>query len=198
MGLVIQCLNLEMEEKHGAMEQVAHQCICVQYLLELAKQLDVDPRSCIASFFSKIQIADLEYRKAFDDELEAFKDRIRKRAIEKLKEQIEEAKKEEELERQSRLGPGGLDPVEVFESLPKILQECFESQDIGKLQQAIASLPVEEARHHMKRCVDSGLWKPATDDPGTNPEDGFRKRDNDDDEEEENAYAEITPKTDED
>ena len=43
------------------------------------------------------------------------------------------------------------------------------------------------------------MWKPATDDPGTNPEDGFRKRDNDDDdEEEENAYAEITPKTDED
>ena len=42
-------------------------------------------------------------------------------------------------------------------------------------------------------CVDSGLWKPATDDPGTNPEDGFRKRDNDDDEEE-NEYAEITPK----
>ena len=51
--LVIQCLNLEMEEKHGAMEQVAHQCICTQYLLELAKQLDVDPRSCISSFFTK-------------------------------------------------------------------------------------------------------------------------------------------------
>ena len=36
-----------------AMEQVAHQCICVQYLLELAKQLDLDPRSCISSFFTK-------------------------------------------------------------------------------------------------------------------------------------------------
>ena len=51
--LVIHCLNLEMQEKYGAMEQVAHQCICVQYLLELSKQLDVDPRSCISSFFSK-------------------------------------------------------------------------------------------------------------------------------------------------
>ena len=51
--LVIQCLNLEMEEKHGAMEQVAHQCICTQYLLEVAKQLDVAPRSCISSFFTK-------------------------------------------------------------------------------------------------------------------------------------------------
>ena len=68
----------------------------------------------------RIAIADQEYRKAFEDELEAFKTRIRNRAIEKLKEQIEEAKKEEEIERQSRLGPGGLDPVEVFESLPKV------------------------------------------------------------------------------
>ena len=33
----------------------------------------------------------------------------------------------------------------------QILQECFESQDIGKLQEAIGTLPVEEARHHMKR-----------------------------------------------
>ena len=34
------------------------QCICMQYLLELAKQLETDPRACISSFFSKIQIAD--------------------------------------------------------------------------------------------------------------------------------------------
>merc|ERR1712243_189263 len=78
--LVIQCLNLEMEEKHAAMEQVAHQCICIQYLLELARHLDVDPRSCISSFFTKIQVAEPEYKKAFQDELEAFKKRIRKRA----------------------------------------------------------------------------------------------------------------------
>jgi len=199
--LVIHCLNLELQEKCKAMEQVAHQCICVQYLLELAKQLDVDPRSCIASFFSKIQIADLEYRKAFDDELEAFKDRIRKRAIEKLKEQIEEAKKEEELERQERLGPGGLDPVEVFESLPEELQACFESQDIQKLQDCIRNMPEQDAKYHMKRCVDSGLWKPAADDPDTNPEDGFRRRpapESDDDDSEQqpekavdNEYEEL-------
>lgn len=28
------------------------------------------------------------------------------------------------------------------------------------LQQAITTLPEEEARYHMKRCVDSGLWVP--------------------------------------
>lgn len=185
--LVIECLNLAMEEKFGAMEQVAHQCICVQYLLELAKQLERDPRSCISSFFSKIQIADPEYKKAFDDELVAFKKRIRTRAIEKI----------EEMEREERLGPGGLDPLEVMESLPPELQQCFETQDIGMLQKVIASMPADQARLHMKRCVDSGLWKPSSEDPNTNPEDGFKLAEkpeeeddeNDDDQEEKDGAA---------
>lgn len=84
---------------------------------------------------------------AFNDELESFKDRIRKRAQAKLEEamrQVEEVGfmlrnilicaficfvlgfvyKYEYIaiqeERQKRLGPGGLDPVEVFESLPLV------------------------------------------------------------------------------
>ena len=31
-----------------------------------------------------------------------------------------EAQREEELDKEARLGPGGLDPVEVFESLPDV------------------------------------------------------------------------------
>merc|ERR1711962_1868287 len=96
--LVIWCLDLEMEEKHELMEHVAHQCICMQYLLELAKQLDTDPRACISSFFSKIQIADQDYKNAFYSELDAFKTRIKKRAEEKIAQAMEE-------ERQERLGP---------------------------------------------------------------------------------------------
>ena len=70
--------------------------------------------------YFRIQIADTEYKKAFEDELNAFIERIRRRAQEKIDEQLEEARKEEELERQGRLGPGGLDPVEVFDSLPEV------------------------------------------------------------------------------
>lgn len=99
------------------MEHVAHQCICMQYILELSKQLDVDPRACVGSFFSRIQIAEVEYKNSFDDELRAFKDRICKRAAEKVAEAVREA---EEEERKARLGPGGLDPAEVFESLPEV------------------------------------------------------------------------------
>ncbi|XP_040571837.1 hsp90 co-chaperone Cdc37 [Lepeophtheirus salmonis] len=170
--LVIQCINYAMEEKFSLMEHVAHQVISMQYLLELAKQLDTDPRACISSFFSKIQFANDEYKKAFFDELEAFKARIRKRAKEKIEEQIKEMQENEELE-PAPIGPGGLDPVEVFNSLPESLQKCFESQDIGMLQQAIKELPDEEGRYHMKRCIDSGLWLPSKEDPNTNPEDGF-------------------------
>lgn len=115
--LVIWSINLEMEEKHELMAHVAHQCICMQYILELAKQLEVDPRACVASFFSKIQNCVPEYRQQFESEIEAFKDRIKKRAQEKIQEALAEA---EEEERKARLGPGGLDPVEVFETLPDV------------------------------------------------------------------------------
>uniref|UniRef100_A0A1B0G3V4 Hsp90 co-chaperone Cdc37 n=1 Tax=Glossina morsitans morsitans TaxID=37546 RepID=A0A1B0G3V4_GLOMM len=154
--LVIWSINLEMEEKHDLMAHVAHQCICLQYILELGKQLDVDPRACVGSFFSKIQNCMPEYRHQFESEIEAFKERIKKRAEEK----IEEAIVESEAERKSRLGPGGLDPVEVFDELPDELKKCFETRDTELLQKTIASMEVDVATYHMKRCVDSGLWVP--------------------------------------
>lgn len=68
------------------MAHVAHQTICMQYILELAKQLDYDPRACVDAFFSKIQVAEPEYKASFDDELVQFKRRINKRAAEKVEE----------------------------------------------------------------------------------------------------------------
>lgn len=118
--LVIWCINLEMEEKHELMTHVAHQCICMQYMLELSKQLKTDPRGCINPFFERIQVADIEYRKQFDDEIIAFIGRIERRAKEKIADAIKEQEEEEEKERLERLGPGGLDPADVFESLPKV------------------------------------------------------------------------------
>ncbi|XP_023332389.1 hsp90 co-chaperone Cdc37 [Eurytemora carolleeae] len=186
--LVIWCLDLEMEEKSELMAHVAHQCICMQYLLELAKQLETDPRACISSFFSKIQIADQEYKNAFYSELDAFKVRIKKRAQEKIAEALEE-------ERLERLGPGGLDPAEVFESLPQSMKDCFESQDIPLLQKVGEFLPETDTLFYLIRCVDSGLWVPSKEDPTTSTEDGFVKKDEeidgDDEPEEEEVYSEV-------
>lgn len=139
------------------MAHVAHQTICMQYILELSKQLKVHPRACVGSFFSRIKVAEPEYKASFDDELKQFKERIQRRAADKIQDALAEA---EEEERKARLGPGGLDPVEVFETLPKELQECFESKNIKLLQETILKMDDESARYHMKRCIDSGLWLP--------------------------------------
>lgn len=65
----------------------------------------------------RIQVAEPEYRKAFEDELKGFKERVQNRAREKLDILMKEV---EEEERQNRLGPGGLDPLEVLETLPVV------------------------------------------------------------------------------
>lgn len=82
--LVIWCIDLEVEEvsrahsrqqkgcdlrlprgdaipvlpwqKRALMEQVAHQTIVMQFILELAKSLKVDPRACFRQFFTKIKV----------------------------------------------------------------------------------------------------------------------------------------------
>ncbi|XP_035511172.1 hsp90 co-chaperone Cdc37 [Morone saxatilis] len=169
--LVIMCIDLEVEEKHALMGQVAHQTIVMQFILELAKSLKVDPRGCFRQFFAKIKTADQQYQEAFNDELESFKERVRGRA----KIRIEKAMKEyEEEERQKRIGPGGLDPVEVYESLPAEMQKCFDEKDISMLQEVISKMDPTEAKAHMKRCIDSGLWVPnsKTDDGDEKEEDG--------------------------
>ncbi|XP_033342006.2 cell division cycle protein 37 [Megalopta genalis] len=155
--LVIWCINLEMQEKHDLMEHVAHQCMCIQYILELSKQLDVPPIACMGSFFNRTEIAEVEYKNSFDDELRAFKERIRKRSAEKIADALKEA---EEEERQARLGPGGLDPTDVFESLPEPLQKCFETRNIALLHETLATMSQADACYHMERCIQSGLWVP--------------------------------------
>lgn len=58
-----------------------------------------------------------EYKAEFEEELKNFKAKIVRRAQEKLDAAVKEL---EETEKQKRLGPGGLDPVEVYESLPTV------------------------------------------------------------------------------
>ncbi|KAL8588467.1 hypothetical protein ACOMHN_054046 [Nucella lapillus] len=190
--LVIWCIDLEVEEKQDLMKHVSHQTIVMQFILELARSLKQDPRSCVRAFFSRIKLAEKQYMDAFNDELNSFRERVKGRA----QARIEEAMKEfEEEERQKRLGPGGLDPVEVMETLPEVLQNCFESRDIGMLQQAVLELPKEEAEYHIKRCIDSGLWVPNASDleQGGQESEGAAggKSSEEKEEEEEEKYEEV-------
>ncbi|VDQ08718.1 unnamed protein product [Trichobilharzia regenti] len=77
------------------MDHVSHQCIVMQFMLELAKSLKCDPRACIRPFFAKFINPEPEYQKAFNDELSAFRERIRARAKVRLEEammQLEEVR----------------------------------------------------------------------------------------------------------
>lgn len=63
------------------------------------------------------QTADKPYHEAFERELELLKERVRACAQSRM----ESARRDiEEEERLKRLGPGGLDPAEVYQSLPKV------------------------------------------------------------------------------
>lgn len=111
--------------------------------------------------------------KEYDAAYEDYCEKLRARAVEKKKEEEEaeavardEPRALEEVPAEERLGPGGLDPVEVFDSLPAPMQEAFESGSVDALRDYVNELPMEEAKKHMKRMVDSGLWVPA---PGTEP-----------------------------
>ncbi len=72
-------------------------------------------------FSCRIKSAEKQYIDAFEDELQSFIKRVETRA----KVRIEEAMKEyEEEEKKKRLGPGGLDPLEVIETLPPVRNEA--------------------------------------------------------------------------
>ncbi|XP_004066102.1 hsp90 co-chaperone Cdc37-like [Oryzias latipes] len=155
--LVVICIDYEIDEKHALMEQIAHQAIVMQFILDLARTLSIDPRGCFRQFFSKIKTADKPYQDAFNHELELLKERICKCAQLRMDGAMKEL---EEEEKQTRLGPGGLDPVEVYESLPKEIQRSFDEKNIQMLQEAMNRMDPEEGRYHIRRCIDSGLWVP--------------------------------------
>eukprot|EP00066_Takifugu_rubripes_P021877 XP_011611143.1 PREDICTED: hsp90 co-chaperone Cdc37-like isoform X2 [Takifugu rubripes] len=155
--LVVVCIDFEIDE-----------AIVMKFILDLAETLKVDPRGCFRQFFSKIKTADQPYQDAFNRELESLKDRVRGCARIRMESAMKEL---EEEERQERLGPGGLDPVEVYQSLPKEMQKSFDDKNIEMLQEVMNRLSPEEAKYHLRRCIDSGLWVPESDEETNGEED---------------------------
>ncbi|KAJ0033128.1 hypothetical protein NQD34_000235, partial [Periophthalmus magnuspinnatus] len=158
-ALVHMCISMELEQKQALMGQVAHQAIVMKFILDLAETLRVDPRGCFRHFFSRIKTADQLYLDAFDKELELLKQRVRscaegqreaqRRKAEGEEEEVEEEEEgeeeeeEEEEQRERRLGPGGLDPQEVYKSLPQEMQRGFAEKNMELLQRAMDTLHPE-------------------------------------------------------
>jgi cell division cycle protein 37 len=167
--LLLKCLYLEMGGDTAAMRRAARVGYALKSIGDFADAGKKEMKDAARPFFCRL--ADeprvlKEYRSAYEDYCE----KLTSRAAEKKAEEAKEAERKaaeaesdepralEEVPREDRLGPGGLDPVEVFEGLPKPMQDAFESGDVDALRAYVNELPMEEAKKHMRAMVDSGLW----------------------------------------
>mmetsp|Transcript_48162 Transcript_48162/g.95456 ORF Transcript_48162/g.95456 Transcript_48162/m.95456 type:complete len:392 (+) Transcript_48162:68-1243(+) len=175
--LLLSCLEEEMNGNKKQMKLVARQSQIQSHIIELGVSLRRPSRDVVVPFFRRI--AESEHNGSFKEAVDTFISKIQKRAVDKRKEMDEAAAKKKaakaageggadsdsdgegaELSKEERMGPGGLDPVDVFESLPEAMQEAFQAQDTDALKACLAKMSVEEAQGHIKRCTDSGLWVP--------------------------------------
>jgi len=163
--LLLASLEDEMNGFREKMKQTAKQSQIVTNIAELAKTWQTHPGNVIMPFFQRLQ--QREFLEGFLAGMETFIQKIISRAVTK-KLEMDEARRSgvekegvdiAQIPREERLGPGGLDPLEVIESLPVEMQEAFESRDIGMLKAVLLKMDQKDAEYHMKRCVDSGLWQ---------------------------------------
>jgi len=172
---MLKCLEAEMEGKKSLCSKLCKQGQIISQIHQLAAPMKRPPRDLVPRFFEKFEHE--QSRDAFQEGVDHFRDQIAKRAVAKKAEQDKEdeeaaAQAEAEAEgepvslveamyemsKEDRMGPGGLDPVEVFGTLPELMQQCFKSGDVNMLKEAAAKMDPKEFDTHLKRCIDCGLW----------------------------------------
>ncbi|XP_018525916.1 hsp90 co-chaperone Cdc37-like 1 [Lates calcarifer] len=126
--LILWCIRLQQEGKEALMEQVAHQAVVMQFILEMALNSQQDPRGCFRQFFHKAKEGQDVYLEVFHTELEAFKYRVKDYAV-KCRGDAPNS-----IEQQNTGTNCRLDPKESLDSLPLV------------------------AEYPMKRCLETGLW----------------------------------------
>ena len=162
---LLHCINLQAEGKTREMRKTSRQYLLLTYVCDLAKSMPGrDARDAIKPLFKKM-LSNPAAAQSFEEHLDKYVAHVKTRAEVKKQEMLAEADEEESeyvtLKKGEHLGPGGLDPAEVFETLPEVLQEAFGERSVEALKGALMTLSAEDAQYHMKRCVDSGLWDPA-------------------------------------
>ncbi|KAJ8401955.1 hypothetical protein AAFF_G00375360 [Aldrovandia affinis] len=150
--LILWCFRLQAEEKEALMEQVAHQAVAMQFILEMASNSQQDPRGCFRQFFQKARTRQEGYLDVFLSELEAFKQRVKDYTVKC------NGETPNNVEHQKAPNCRCLDPKEVLESLPPELRRGFQLQDMQILQNVLSSMNPQVAEYHVKRCLEAGLW----------------------------------------
>jgi cell division cycle protein 37 len=161
--LLLASLEDEMNGYRDKMKLTARQSQIITSIAELAKTVQTHPGNVIMPFFQRLQ--NRAHLEDFLAGVKEFQEKIIQRAVVKRQE-IDEQRAAEQNEatdlhgvpREQRLGPGGLDPLEVIETLPESMVKAFESRDVEQLRAALLAMDPQDAEYHMKRCIDSGLW----------------------------------------
>jgi len=173
--LLLKSLYLEMEKKTREARTCARVAFACKSIGEFAEAGKKSERDAAEPFFRRLDTnpdVAREYEKSFDEYFQ----KLRERAEVKLREEAASASAAEptsleEVPLEDRLGPGGLDPVAVYDALPREMREAFDSGSVDALKKFVNSLPMDEARAHMRAMVDSGLWVPT---PGEDPGEALR------------------------
>ncbi|XP_010750694.3 hsp90 co-chaperone Cdc37-like 1 [Larimichthys crocea] len=127
--LILWSMRLQQEGKEALMEQVAHQAVVMQFILEMASNSQQDPRGCFRQFFHKAKDGQDVYLEVFHTELEAFKHRVKEYVVKCKSDTVNS------LEQQQNTGTNcRLNPKEALDSLPPV------------------------AEYPTKRCIEAGLW----------------------------------------
>jgi cell division cycle protein 37 len=175
---MLEALDEEMQGNREMASKLCHQSQMVSHIHRLAEPLHRPARDLVPVFFEKF--GSEAGRVIFQQDVDRFIDQISKRAADKHAEQAKAAEKAAvvaaaeatgnlrrerlvdamyTMKKEDRLGPGGLDPVEVFESLPECLQHAFKAGDIEMLQKVASEMEEQEFDQHLQKCIDSGLWR---------------------------------------
>lgn len=189
--MLLLCLDYMMAGDESNATRIATQYQLVQFCLDLAASSHQDPRSAVHPLFKRIDRNHDKYVEGFETSVADFIKKVRDRAAAKkaageespLKLQREAKANREEAARalseaeaaeesgeveygispDAPVGPGGLHPKEVFDSLPEELQQCFITQDVEMIKRVLMEMKPEDAKYHFNRCIASGLWNPGGD-----------------------------------
>lgn len=181
---MLEALNAEMRGDRPLMQKLVRQGQILSQIHQLAAPMKRPPRDLVPRFFERFEHE--TSRAAFEEGVKHFETNLVQRAVVKKKEEEEaaaaaqerakplaeppasgyeakplvEAMYEMTKEERIAMAPQGLDPVEVFESLPEKMQTCFKTGDIELLKEVAEEMPEEEFDTHFQRTIDSGLWRP--------------------------------------
>jgi len=140
--------------------RLARRTLMIHNLVQSCSQQNCSPHIGVEMFYLKIgsdpKMTE-SYKVELNKQVAELMERIEIRRKERLAE-LQDIPDEYDEEEKAPLGPGGLDPTEVLNSLPEAMQQAFISQEVEQLKECLAAMDADEAEYHMKRCVDAGLW----------------------------------------